>query len=446
MEDVSRDPQLEKLTSELSWLKRLASALVRDENDANDLVQETWLVAAEHAPTDGRPLKPWLSRVALNVVRMRSRASKRRRARETAVESFAETSPTPDELVSRVEAQRILVDEVLRLAEPYRNTVLLATFRISRAPRSLSAGQHATDVELVVERSTGTIQGTVTGPDGAPISDAWVALHQSFVNQLEALASDDDNAPRRSMTRSDGTGGEVPPVLTDARGHFALTNLLQGKYQVVVEARSGKLRGRAADVTTDAQITIRLASVSSLRGTVHGARGPTDLFSVRVERPTSDAGSLAFPPPDPGPRYTGFFTDGAFTFPRLDPGDYTIDVTSTDGAGKATVHVSSDEAATVDILLVANGTGSGRVVDEAGKPLSGMPVALIPDQPPGQLQIKIHEEPTTSGADGRFQVAGPAGMTTLVILGRAPTAKRGVPVAAGNSIDVGDVTVVEQPQ
>jgi hypothetical protein len=312
---------------------------------------------------------------------------------------------------------------------------------------ALSAGQHATGVELVVERSTGTIQGTVTGPDGAPISDAWVALHQSFVNQLEALASDDDNTPRRSMVRDDGTGGsEVPPVLTDARGHFTLTNLLQGKYQVVVEARSGRLRGRAADVTTDAQITIRLASVSSLRGTVHGARGPTELFSVRLERPTSDAGSFAFPPPDPGPTYTGSFTDGAFTFPRLDPGEYTIHVTSTDGTGKATVRVSSDEAASVDIPLVANGTVSGRVVDEAGKPLSGMPVALIRDQPAGQLRIEIHEEPTTSGADGRFQVEGPPGVRTLVILGRAPTAKRGVSVAAGNTVDVGDVTVDEQQQ
>jgi RNA polymerase sigma-70 factor (ECF subfamily) len=310
---------------------------------------------------------------------------------------------------------------------------------------ALSAGQHATGVELVMERSTGTIRGTVTGPDGAPIEDAWVAAHQTIANQFEALNASDDNTPRRSMFRNHGTGGsDVPPVLTDARGHFALTNLLQGKYQVVVQARSGKLRGAAADVTTDAQITIRLAGVSSLRGTVHGPRGPTDLFSVRVERPTSGAdGAFTFPPPDPGPTYTGSFTDGAFAFPRLDPGDYTIDVTSTDGTGKATVHVS-DEAASVDIHLVPNGTVSGRVIDEAGKPLSGMPVALIPDQPPGPgLQIQITEEPTTTGADGRFQVAGPPGMRTLVILGRTPTPKRGISVAAGNTVDVGDVTVDE---
>ncbi|HTL36709.1 MAG TPA: RNA polymerase sigma factor, partial [Kofleriaceae bacterium] len=125
---MSRDAQLDRLMAELSWLKRLASALVRDKSDADDLVQETWLAATEDAPTDGRPLKPWVSRVALNLVRMRKRASKRRRGREAAVESFAETPSTPEELVSRVEAQRTVVDAVLRLAEPYRNTVLLHYF------------------------------------------------------------------------------------------------------------------------------------------------------------------------------------------------------------------------------------------------------------------------------------------------------------------------------
>ena len=133
-------------------------------------------------------------------------------------------------------------------------------------------------------------------------------------------------------------------------------------------------------------------------------------------------------------------------FPRLDPGDYSIEVTSADGTGKATVRVSSDEVASVDIVLVANGTVTGRVVDKSGKPLSGMGVALIPDQPPGQLDIELHQPPPSSGPDGRFQVQGPPGTRTLVILGRKPTAKRGLSVAAGNTIDVGDVTVDEQPK
>jgi hypothetical protein len=49
-------------------------------------------------------------------------------------------------------------------------------------------------------------------------------------------------------------------------------------------------------------------------------------------------------------------------FPRLHPGDYTIDVESIDGTGSTTVHISADQAATVDIALVPNGTITGRVV------------------------------------------------------------------------------------
>jgi hypothetical protein len=45
----------------------------------------------------------------------------------------------------------------------------------------------------------------------------------------------------------------------------------------------------------------------------------------------------------------------------------------------------------------------------------------------GGLHIEIHAEPAT-----------------LVILGRTPTAKRDVKVAAGNTVEVGDVTVDEQ--
>ncbi|MEJ7599911.1 MAG: carboxypeptidase-like regulatory domain-containing protein [Kofleriaceae bacterium] len=339
-------------------------------------------------------------------------------------------------------------------AATYRLSVL-DTGRPIKATKTvkvaLSAGQHATGVEVVVERPTGTIQGTVTGSDGAPIADAWVALHQTAMDEVVALSATDDPEPRRVWMKDGGTAGrDPPPIMTDARGHFELTNLLRGRYQVVAEAQSGKLRGGAVDITTDAQISIRLASVSSLHGTVHGARGPTDLFSVVLKGPidarASPGGAFVFPRPTGPTVVTRSFTDGAFAFPRLEAGDYSIEVESTDGTGKANVRVASDEAASVDIRLVANGTVTGRLVDRAGKPLSGLGVVLIPDQPPGQLQIEIHAPPPSSGPDGRFQVEGPPGTRTLAILGNTTTAKRGLSVTAGNSIDVGDVTVEPQPK
>jgi RNA polymerase sigma factor (sigma-70 family) len=313
---------------------------------------------------------------------------------------------------------------------------------------ALSAGQHATGIDVVVERPSGTIAGTVTGPDGAPIADAWVALHQTTVDELAALRSDDDLAPHRVWATGGGTEGrDPPPAMTDARGHFELANLLPGRYQIIAEAQGGKLRGDAADVTTDAQITIQLGGVSSLRGTVHGSHGPTDLFSVVLTGPIdarASSGAFTFPPPTRPPEQSGSFIDGAFVFPRLEPGDYAIAVESTDGTGKANVHVSSGAEASVDIPLVANGTVTGRLVDKAGNPLSGIGVVLIPDQPPGQMQIEIHERPPTSGPDGRFQVEGAPGIRTLAILGNTSTAKRGLSIAAGKTIDVGDLTVDAQ--
>jgi hypothetical protein len=241
---------------------------------------------------------------------------------------------------------------------------------------------------------------------------------------MESACEDASNC--RVMGSVSTGAHQPPPAMTDARGHFALTSLPRGRYQVVAEAQAGKLRGRAADVTTDAQISIQLTTVGALRGIVRGPRGPADLFSVNVQGPSGDERS---------------FTDGAFVFPKLDPGDYSIDVTASEGTGKATARVSPGEEASIDITLVANGTVTGRVVDKAGKPLSGMGVALIPDQPPGQLSIMLREPPPNSGPDGRFQVVGPPGMRTLVIMGRKPTAKRGVSVASDRTIDVGDVTI-----
>src|SRR5262245_54610429 len=110
----------------MAWIRRLAYALVKDADVADDISQETWLAAHDRLPAD-RPLRPWLARVVLNVTRMRSRAETRRDAREAAVPVLP-AEPQTDALVDRVALQRALVDAVLALAEPLRTTVLLHYF------------------------------------------------------------------------------------------------------------------------------------------------------------------------------------------------------------------------------------------------------------------------------------------------------------------------------
>jgi protocatechuate 3,4-dioxygenase beta subunit len=301
----------------------------------------------------------------------------------------------------------------------------------------LAAGQHATGVDVVVERPAGVIQGTITGSDGAPVADAWVSLHQNINDMLTGamdmldMSDDSEHGFRNVEVRAGGSGGDqLPPALTDAHGHFELTGVPHGKYQVLAEAQAGKLRGHAADVVPDATIAITLSEVASLRGTVRGANGPADLFEVKLVGPTADSRS---------------FTGGAFEFARVDPGDYTIEVTSSDGTGAAAAKVLVGQPASVDIALVANAVVTGRLVDGTGKPLPGLEVVLTEPQPPGEMSIRINKEPATSGPDGRFEVEGAANHTTLIILGPKPTAKPGLALVAGKTIDIGDVKVDAKP-
>ncbi len=120
----ARIPTNEQLMAEMAWVRQLARALVKDDALADDVVQDTWIVAAEQQPDTNRPLRPWLARVVRNLIITRRRSEARREERASAYDSERST-PTPAELIERVELQRALADELLALGEPYRSTVLL---------------------------------------------------------------------------------------------------------------------------------------------------------------------------------------------------------------------------------------------------------------------------------------------------------------------------------
>lgn len=125
---VNASATLEQLVADSGWLHRLAVALVKDETTADDLVQDTYTIAATQAPTDGRPLRPWLARVLSNRARTASRSARRRRGREQAFGELAASPARPDEIVDRIELQRTLAGYVLGLAAPQRDVVLLHYF------------------------------------------------------------------------------------------------------------------------------------------------------------------------------------------------------------------------------------------------------------------------------------------------------------------------------
>jgi RNA polymerase sigma-70 factor (ECF subfamily) len=112
----------ERLLEHAGWLRALARRLVKDDATADDLVQETWTAALTHPPDHAG--RPWLSRVVRNLARQRFRGEGRRLRRERSAAKHEEL-PSSEELAERLEVERLVVEAVQALPEPYRSTVVL---------------------------------------------------------------------------------------------------------------------------------------------------------------------------------------------------------------------------------------------------------------------------------------------------------------------------------
>ena len=304
----------------------------------------------------------------------------------------------------------------------------------SKPPQiELGAAEHKTSVDLIIERATGTIRGTVTGPDGRPLADAWV----SAVQALPDLAGLGGGRPPTGSTqyrqvstvatRNEGEDDAVAPSLTDAQGHYEIGGLPPATYTVVAEAQRGQLRARAANVVPDATVDLRVLGISSLAGNVTGPAGAVAVFSVELDGPSPAQRS---------------FTGGSYSFARVDPGTYTVRVQATEGSGSATVTVAPDQPATLDIALAANAIVIGKLVDPAGAPIAGQDLALVPDRGDGHLSVTIDGLPPTTGADGSFRLEHRAERCALLVMRPPqPTTRRGLLLESGKTLDLGTITV-----
>src|SRR4029079_13345856 len=114
----------ERLLQHADALRRLARRLVRDDAEADDLVQETWTSVLEKPRTDepASGWKRWLFGVARNLARERLRSEGRGQRREhTAARSESTTGGA--EIVEQLETFRMLAEELSRLEDPYRSTL-----------------------------------------------------------------------------------------------------------------------------------------------------------------------------------------------------------------------------------------------------------------------------------------------------------------------------------
>ena len=172
------------MLEQVSWIRRLARELVADRELAEDLVQETCVVALEHAPRETGKLRAWLSEVLRNALRQHARSQGRRVAREAAAARTEALEPAA-ELVERALLQRELMNSVLELDEPYRSTVLLRFFE-ELPPREIArrTGAPVATVHSRLQRALARLRERIDGTN-----HAWCALLLPWVRGGESIGT-----------------------------------------------------------------------------------------------------------------------------------------------------------------------------------------------------------------------------------------------------------------
>jgi RNA polymerase sigma-70 factor (ECF subfamily) len=108
-----------------------------DSASADDIVQETFIRAWRHLPkltADGRPVRPWLYRVARNLLIDADRAA---RSRPAGVQAEPADDARDDTALNQV-LDRQLVSAALRRLSPAHRTVLVATFYHGSTPAAVA--------------------------------------------------------------------------------------------------------------------------------------------------------------------------------------------------------------------------------------------------------------------------------------------------------------------
>jgi len=122
MAPPGRDPQF--VLEHSGFVRELVRRLVFDPELARDIEQETWLAALKHEGPARGAERPWLATIARNLTRRAWRTKARREEREFDPQPQPST-PTPAEILEREALRREVVEALLALDEPWRETLVL---------------------------------------------------------------------------------------------------------------------------------------------------------------------------------------------------------------------------------------------------------------------------------------------------------------------------------
>jgi RNA polymerase sigma-70 factor, ECF subfamily len=149
---------------------------VGNHHDAEDLTEQTFLQAYRHferaqRESDGRPLRPWLIRIAHNLAANLYRDRSRKPASPIDDTTTLIAPHTTEQLVEGREQARQVLDGVSRLPED-RREALIMRFALGMDNREIARALGRSDgaTKVLIHRAIKQLQGLVTEADGEDVS------------------------------------------------------------------------------------------------------------------------------------------------------------------------------------------------------------------------------------------------------------------------------------
>lgn len=131
---------ISELLKHEAFVRAVVRDLLADEQAVDDVVQQTWFAAMRRGPDAGVSPLPWIRAVARNFAFRFRRTEGRANRRLDELKYLQKTAAVPasDEILEREQRAREVLDCLLSLESPYRETLILKYYE-GLSPREISA-------------------------------------------------------------------------------------------------------------------------------------------------------------------------------------------------------------------------------------------------------------------------------------------------------------------
>src|SRR5690348_3029504 len=163
-------------------LYRIARAIVRDDAEAEDVMQAAYVSAFEHlAQFAGRaPFSTWLTRIAVHEALLRLHKRGRLDQLEDSEDggkpgvNMVATSADPEQMTTRAELRHFLEEAILDLPQQYRAVLMLRDIEeLSTAETADALGLTEENVKVRLHRGHGMVRSWLLARVGANARDAF---------------------------------------------------------------------------------------------------------------------------------------------------------------------------------------------------------------------------------------------------------------------------------